>query len=107
MNCLVTGGAGFIGSHLVELLLDRDNFVTVLDDFSTGSMDNLKHLVDNENLLIEKGSVLDKAALWWLTNSCDEIYHLAAVVGGIGATVSPAKPLAELVYCPDGGQPGQ
>ena len=91
MNCLVRGGAGFIGSHLVELLLDRDNFVTVLDDFSTGSIDNLKHLVDNEILLIEKGSVLDKAALWWLTNSCDEIYHLAAVVGVMEYLKHPLK----------------
>ena len=57
-NLLVTGGAGFIGSHLAEFLLARGGRVLVLDDLSTGSLDNLEHLTPNPNLEVEVGSVL-------------------------------------------------
>lgn len=81
MRVLVTGGAGFIGSHLTEYLLQEGHQVTVLDDFSTGSLDNLAHLARCTGLRTVAGSVLDPTLLAELIPACDAIVHLAAVVG--------------------------
>jgi UDP-glucose 4-epimerase len=78
---LVTGGAGFIGSHLVEALLERGRRVIVLDDLSTGSLDNLRAVQDHPNLRIEVGNVNEQAQLAELVALADDVYHLAAVVG--------------------------
>jgi len=78
---LVTGGAGFIGSHLVEELLNKGCFVYVLDDLSTGKLANIKHLLKNKNFKFKKGSVLDKKVLNPLIQKSEQIYHLAAAVG--------------------------
>ena len=56
---LITGGAGFIGSHLAELLLSRDHQVTIVDDLSTGTPDNLKHLEEHESLTFISGDIGD------------------------------------------------
>ncbi|MDP7007996.1 MAG: GDP-mannose 4,6-dehydratase [Phycisphaerales bacterium] len=74
---LVTGGAGFIGSHLVDALLNQNCNVTVIDDVSTGLLSNLP--IDNENLTVLTGSVTEK--IKDLDPSFDAIYHLAAAVG--------------------------
>lgn len=79
MRTLITGGAGFIGSHLVDLLLERGDEIVILDDFSTGTADNLAHVRDRVRLV--EGSVLDAELLAELANGVERIYHLAAAVG--------------------------
>jgi len=78
---LITGGAGFIGSHLAEKLLNQGEEVFVVDDLSTGSLDNIKHLKDNKSFHFTEGSVLDESLMAELISQADEIYHLAAAVG--------------------------
>jgi UDP-glucose 4-epimerase len=80
-KALITGGAGFIGSHLAELLLDEGWDVWVLDDVSTGSNENLAHLADNERFHLVVESVLSAAVVSELVHKCDVVYHLAAAVG--------------------------
>lgn len=78
---LVTGGAGFIGSHLVEALLAAGHRVIVLDDLSTGSRVNLECVRDNPNLRLVTDSITNESLLCELLDEADEVYHLAAVVG--------------------------
>lgn len=81
MKVLVTGGAGFIGSHLAERLLDRDDQVVVLDDLSTGSMDNISHLEGVDGFDHRIGSALDRSLVEELVDGADVVVHLAAAVG--------------------------
>jgi UDP-glucose 4-epimerase len=83
MKCLITGGAGFIGSHLAEHLLSNGNNddVSVIDDLSTGSKENIVHLLNNSRFHFYQGSVLDENLLKELIDRCDVVYHLAAAVG--------------------------
>ena len=81
MQTLVTGGAGFIGSHLVEALLAAGRRVVVLDDLSTGSLDNLAAVREHPHLRLVVDSVANEARLNTLLDEADEVYHLAAVVG--------------------------
>jgi UDP-glucose 4-epimerase len=78
---LVTGGAGFIGSHLVEALLDRGELVVVVDNLSTGRLRNLEHVEKHPNLRIVHGSVLDELMVDELVHTSDVVVHLAAAVG--------------------------
>src|SRR5689334_10820292 len=80
-HILVTGGAGFIGSHLVECLLRNGHSVTVIDDCSTGSLKNLETVQDNPRLAIIEGAVSDREDLSALCGRASFIYHLAAAVG--------------------------
>ncbi len=81
MRAFVTGGAGFIGSHLVDSLLAGGFQVTVLDDFSTGSRHNLAHIPSTAPLSVVEGSVLDAPLVEDLLAQADCVYHLAAAVG--------------------------
>jgi UDP-glucose 4-epimerase len=74
---LVTGGAGFIGSHLVDNLLAAGDTVTVLDDFSTGNSDNLEDAAATGRLRVITGSILDGAAVASAMEGCDRVFHLA------------------------------
>lgn len=78
---LVTGGAGFIGSHLCEVLLKEGKEVFVLDDLSTGRLENIAHLQDHDAFHFIEGSILDFPLLESLVKKADSIFHLAAVVG--------------------------
>jgi nucleoside-diphosphate-sugar epimerase len=81
MRYLVTGGAGFIGSHLVEALAARGERVLVLDDLSTGSRQNIEHLLATESAELVEGSVLDAELVERCMGSVDACVHLAAAVG--------------------------
>jgi UDP-glucose 4-epimerase len=80
-KALITGGAGFIGSHLSEILLADGWEVYVLDDVSTGSLENIEHLRENPNFHVVVESVLSPAVVSELVHKCDVVYHLAAAVG--------------------------
>jgi UDP-glucose 4-epimerase len=81
LKILVTGGAGFIGSHLTETLLEQGHHVVIIDDMSTGNPENLGHLHELSNFRLVEGSVLDEGLLEPLISEADLIYHLAAAVG--------------------------
>jgi UDP-glucose 4-epimerase len=81
MRVLITGGAGFVGSHLAEALLDRGDEVFVLDDLSTGSIDNIAHLKDKPRFHYTIGSVTNEPLLAEMLDRCDTVVHLAAAVG--------------------------
>src|SRR4051794_22556788 len=78
--CLVTGGAGFIGSHLAEALLAGGHVVRLLDDFSTGALENLAEVEGRVELV--RGSILDPAAVRRATAGADFVFHLAAPPAG-------------------------
>ena len=78
---LITGGAGFIGSHLCEALLARGESVVAFDNLSTGRLRNLDHLGSHPNLTFVQGSVLDELAVDRLVHQCEVVIHLAAAVG--------------------------
>jgi UDP-glucose 4-epimerase len=78
---LITGGAGFIGSHLAEALLERGDRVVVLDDLSTGRVTNLRNLAEHPNFEFVAGSVLDELKVDELVHRCEIVVHLAAAVG--------------------------
>jgi len=80
-HCLVTGGAGFIGSHLAEALLARGDRVCVVDDESTGSVQNLAAVLGHAKFSYTKGTVADRDLVRRLVAQVDEVYHLAAAVG--------------------------
>ncbi len=75
---LVTGGAGFIGSHLVDVLVDQGNNVTVLDDFSTGRRGNLSEAEARAKVRVIEGSILDPTAVAEAMDGCRRVFHLAA-----------------------------
>ncbi len=81
MRVLITGGAGFIGSHLSERLIHDGHSVTVIDDFSTGRESNLASLRDKKGFQLFQGSILDTKLLTSLIEGVDYVFHLAAAVG--------------------------
>jgi UDP-glucose 4-epimerase len=81
MKVFITGGAGFIGSHLAERLLAEGAQVLVLDDLSTGSMENIDHLIGRDDFSHRIGSMIDEPLVGELVDRCDVTVHLAAAVG--------------------------
>jgi UDP-glucose 4-epimerase len=81
MRVLITGGAGFIGSHLGQALLERGDEVMVLDDLSTGTLDNITHLMSHPRFSYTIGSATDERLVADAMDRCDMVFHLAAAVG--------------------------
>mgnify|MGYP001824089054 FL=1 len=92
---LITGGAGFIGSHLVDALLARGERVTVVDDLSTGRRENLQAHSNQPDLSLIEGSVCDRQLVDDLVADCDRVFHLAAGVGVRKLAEGPAELLEE------------
>ncbi|GAB5493150.1 MAG: NAD-dependent epimerase/dehydratase family protein [Phototrophicaceae bacterium] len=80
-HALITGGAGFIGSHLSDYLLKHDYTLTLIDNLSTGSIDNIKHLENNPNVRIVIDDIRNTNLTDRFVSECDIIFHMAAVVG--------------------------
>ena len=93
MKILVTGGAGFIGSHLCERLIADGHLVTVIDNFSTGRASNLANLADSDNFTLIEGSILDSSILNPLIRDADYVFHLAAAVGVFNIINNPLASL--------------
>ncbi len=85
MKVLITGGAGFIGSHLAEACLKKGHDVYLIDDLSTGTLDNIKHLQEDsrlkDRLFVNVDTILNHEIMIELTGICDVVFHLAAAVG--------------------------
>src|SRR5688500_4059117 len=98
MRVLITGGAGFVGSHLSEALLDRGDEVYVLDDLSTGSIDNIAHLKPHPKFHYRIESVANEPLLAEMVDRCDTVVHLAAAVGVKLIVESPVRTIETNVH---------
>ncbi len=81
MRYLITGGAGFIGSHLADALLGRGDSVTILDDLSTGRPENISHVLPDSRVIFRRGSILDQQVVREEVEGADVVVHLGAAVG--------------------------
>ena len=93
MNILVTGGAGFIGSHLCERLINDGHNVVAIDNFSTGNARNLANLGDKSSFTLIESSILDSRTLTALVDEADYVFHLAAAVGVFNIVKNPLASL--------------
>lgn len=91
MKYLITGGSGFIGSHLAELLLDEGHEVCVIDDLSTGSIENIEHLKQRQGFSYVIDTIMHAPLLAELIDRCDIVFHLAAAVGVMLIVESPVR----------------
>ncbi|MDP7509157.1 MAG: GDP-mannose 4,6-dehydratase, partial [Acidimicrobiales bacterium] len=94
MRVLITGGAGFIGSHLADRLLDRGDEIIILDDLSTGRLENIAHLTGRADTEFVLGSILNVDLVDHVVSRVDAVYHLAAAVG---VELIVEKPLESLL----------
>ncbi len=99
MRFLITGGAGFIGSHLAERLVARGERVTVLDNLSTGSLDNIAHLVDSGAVDFRFGSIQERDTVERLTGEADFVVHFAAALGVKLILEKPVESMETNVTC--------
>jgi UDP-glucose 4-epimerase len=93
MKYLITGGAGFIGSHVADALIARGDSIAILDNLSTGSHHNIEHLIGNESVEFYSGSILDSALVDRLVSEVDHVLHLAAAVGVFNIVDKPLESL--------------
>lgn len=97
-TCLITGGAGFIGSHLTEHLLAAGHRVIVVDDLSTGQASNLASVMDHERLEYIEGTVEDESLVAQVVDRADRVYHLAAAVGVALIAKQPIQTIERNIY---------
>jgi len=81
MRALITGGAGFIGSHLADALIARGDSVVVIDDLSTGRRENIAHLQNHPQFTLHLGTILEREHVQAVMSDCEVVFHLAAAVG--------------------------
>jgi UDP-glucose 4-epimerase len=93
LKALITGGAGFIGSHLAERLLAEGQEVSIIDDLSTGSRENFEHLISQQNFHWVVDTIMNRKIMEELIGDCDMVYHLAAAVGVEYVIHNPLKSL--------------
>jgi len=93
MKYLITGGAGFIGSHVADALVARGDSVVILDNLSTGNHHNIEHLIGHESVEFYSGSILDSALVDRLVAGVDHVLHLAAAVGVFNIVDKPLESL--------------
>jgi nucleoside-diphosphate-sugar epimerase len=98
MRILITGGAGFVGSHLADELLARGHAVSVLDDLSTGAIDNIRHLRHHPRFEYSIGSCHERPLVAELVDSADVVYHLAAAVGVELIVESPVRTIETNIH---------
>jgi len=98
LRCLITGGAGFIGSHLAEAMLNRGDEVFILDDLSTGSVENVRHLKSYNRFHYFFDSIANRGLLAELVDESDAVVHLAAAVGVRLIVESPVRTLETNVH---------
>ncbi|HEX5705381.1 MAG TPA: GDP-mannose 4,6-dehydratase [Pyrinomonadaceae bacterium] len=98
MRILITGGAGFIGSHLSDAYLERGDEVYVIDDLSTGSIENIRHLKDHPRFHYTIDNVANQPVTAELVDQCDVIFHLAAAVGVKLIVESPVRTIETNVH---------
>ncbi len=98
MRFLITGGAGFIGSHLSDLLIEHDHAVHVLDDLSTGGIENIRHLKGHPDFEYTIGSAENHAVVAELVDGADIVIHLAAAVGVTLIVESPVRAIETNVH---------
>jgi UDP-glucose 4-epimerase len=99
MNYLITGGAGFIGSHLSDALLDKGHRVTIIDDLSTGSIRNIAHLRGHERFTYVIDTMMNAPLLAELVDEADAVFHLAAAVGVKLIVESPVRTIETNIQC--------
>lgn len=97
-TCLITGGAGFIGSHLTEYLLAEGHRVIVVDDLSTGQAANLAAVIDDPNLEYIEGTVEDETLVASVVDRAERVYHLAAAVGVALIAKQPIQTIERNIY---------
>ena len=98
MRVLITGGAGFIGSHLADAYLKRDDRVHIIDDLSTGSIENIRHLREHPRFEYTIDTVHNRAVVAELVDQCDVVFHLAAAVGVKLIVESPVRTIETNVH---------
>src|SRR5215210_2773254 len=81
MNILITGGAGFVGSHLADKLFNEGHEITVIDDLSTGRYSNVAHLEGEKNFRLIIDTILNERLMEELIRESDRVYHMASAVG--------------------------
>jgi UDP-glucose 4-epimerase len=98
MKAVVTGGAGFVGSHLTEYLIADGHEVVILDNLSTGRLSNVHRVADSENLRIVNGDICDRDVVEATVAGSDVVFHLAAAVGTFMIRDHPMDSIRTNVY---------
>lgn len=98
MRALITGGAGFVGSHLAEKLIEQNHSVHVIDDLSTGSIENIEHLKSEKEFNYVIDTIDNEGAVAELIDKCDVVFHLAAAVGVKLIVESPVRTIETNIH---------
>jgi len=101
MKILITGGAGFVGSHLADKFIAQGHHITVIDDLSTGRYSNIQHLEGNENFRLVIDTVLDEPLMEELIRETDHVYHMASAVGVRLIMEQPVKTIETIFHGTD------